>query len=177
MHLVELKFLVHESLSQPELDYVLRNALPATAIEYRQKESDYYFRAANADFARVRYSDRGDVLTVDSPSFKSTVDLAPGSLSFPLMRSICGPEVAVLQRTATYFVLRHGVIVATVVAQGFDNVMLHVAGDNARDVAEIAEAMKDALREGNVELRPESRSDFEMFIEPLMALPRRGETK
>jgi hypothetical protein len=169
MHKTELKFLVHESLSQPELDFSLRNALPASAHEERIKESDYYYRAKDADYARVRYSDWGDTLTVAGPKAHITSDLPPGSLHSVAMRSIAGPEVAVLQRTSTYFSMASGVIVATIVAQGFDHVILHIAGDNSRDVSDMAAHLKDTL--GESKLLPEPRSDFEMFIAPLMALP------
>jgi hypothetical protein len=175
MHLVELKFVVSSSTSQPELDHLLRNTLPATAVEHRQKESDYYYRAVKGDYCLVRYSEHETRLEVSGhangqPALMIT-DLPPESLPFVMMRAVCGPEVAVLQRTTTYFGLRSHTEVSTVVAEGYDHVLLHISGDDSREVTELAEHIKDALREAGIALSPEPRSDFAMFIEPLMGLP------
>ncbi len=181
MREIELKFLLPNTLSQPEADHILRSILPAVRREVQGRGTDYYFKVPGpADFARIR-------LLSDSPAAELTVkrsDGAEGGMSrielshpfacprtaVPFMREILGPEVCVIRKTFTEYLFEDGTTVSTATVEGFDFVVLEVEARTASAVLLMSNHIRDQFLElGKVQLRPESRSIFTMFVEPLIA--------
>ena len=177
---IERKYVVKaKELSQVEVDTILRNKLKSSILSDIEGESaDYYYDVQNkerADFLRCRvFADGTAELTYKKKDKLTNLNRLERNLKCESSREakeFCqtghGDPIKKIQKRYTVLFCEDSVVVSTYVIEGIDKVYVEVEAGTVGDVDQTVAKIKTIL-----ELIPESRSLFEIYVEPALSLLR-----